>query len=174
MGVLPGSCPLPTTWHGALLGTACNNQLRSLKGRELDFGLGVLSGGGSDFFLLVWVEKCRPHTTELQSETMCPLSLRFSGKGSCPFSPFLFLEALNEGADHKILSVYLCLTCLAFPSAPARPLAPSVPPRTSQMMLSSLLGTTLSCTTQSCPWGGALSSSKWELGTPSPRSLQTA
>ena len=51
------------------------------------------------------------------------------------------------------------------PSAPARLLAPSVPPRTFLMMSSSLPGTTPSCTIPS--------SNTWEPGTPSPRSLRT-
>lgn len=80
-----------------------------------------------------------------------------------------------EGCYQALIPIYLsCLLPIPQPpSARARPLAPSVPPRIFLMMSSSLPGTTPSCTIQSCLWGGALSSYKWVLGTPSPRLLQT-
>lgn len=83
-------------------------------------------------------------------------------------SPFMFPEAWHGGPPIKPPYLYpYCTSLPPTPSAPARPLAPSVPPRTSPTMSSSLRGTTPSCTTLSCPLGGALFSYKLEPITPS-------
>lgn len=74
VGVLPGSRPLPTARHGALLGTATIS-FEVSRVENLTLAWGFCWGGLIPSF---WYGKSHRCKTEPPSETTCPLSLRLT------------------------------------------------------------------------------------------------
>lgn len=138
---------------------------------------GLLGECGFFLFFFLMVGKISSSSDRVpQGKVMIPPQIPRAGLCPIPAPSHThseFWEVSCGGLPTRPSYPHPCHASSPPPSAPARLLAPSVPPRTFLMMSSSLPGTTPSCTIPSCPSVGALSSNKWEPGTPSPRSLRT-
>ena len=168
-----GRVPYPRPGMVRRPGTTSTTQL-NLQGEDLAWGL--LGECGFFLFFFLMVGKTSSSSDRVpQGKVIIPPQIARAGLYPIPTPSYThskFWVVSCGGLPTRPSYPLPCHASSPPPSAPARLLAPSVPPRTFLMMSSSLPGTTPSCTIRSCPSVGALSSNKWALGTRSPRSLQ--